>query len=684
MTSKIDLSIIIPLYNTVQVPQCIEALSQLNVKEIIIVDSSPMPSEMDFKKYGITYMHVKNRLYAGAARNLGATVATGRWLFFVDADIEMTHEGLQYVRDFNFADTQTLMFGPYAVDRQKQSFSTHFQNLILQIRFFDNFKKPKYATVQASHFLICRESFWHIGGFDENLRFREDHTFCVLAQKWGYHVLVDARFTAYHHRPFTPLVLIYDYFRRQYLSNIIRLQWPQLHGGENVPAAFTLTWILGCLIPVFLSGMLLGIVPVYFLISFTIAVFILPLLICRTLFSRIKLADRLCGLAIWPMLGWALAAGTILSYANFLINKTKQLGLKVMDAARMGLRVLLRNGWPVALVHFLNSKCNLRCSHCFYKETLDQPNSPEMTVQKLSQISKEIGPLLWYSVGGGEPFLRKDMVQALTEVSRNSRPWILSIPTNGWYTDKIFISLRRLIEANAGQRIMLTISLDGPQKIHDTIRGKQSWEKAHRTFFRLKELQKIYPQLSLGVITVVDEANADVFPNFIDELVQDLKPQQIAINIYRDSAPSHQHSVRVLSAHDQAVKRYQWHCEQGSLIQTGFFAQRFLRAREFVKNQAIAQVAGQNEFVTPCVGGNLFYTIWEDGRLSPCEIRPEIYGNLISETWVGSVISKQARESRKEIRDKKCKCTYECAMSVNALFSWPLAKKTIQYSLRPD
>lgn len=684
MISKIDLSIIIPLYNTIQLPRCIEALSQLNVKEIIVIDSSPVPNEFDFTKYGVNYVHVKHRLYAGAARNLGATVATGRWLFFVDADIEMTAQGLRFVRDFNFTDTHNLMFGPYEVDRRKQNFSTYFQNLILHIRFFENFKKPEYATVQTSHFLICRESFWQIGGFDENLRFREDHTFCVMAQKFGYQVLVDADFTAHHLRPFSPLVLIYDYFKRQYLSNLTRLQWPRLYGGENVPTSFTLSWILGCLIPVLLAGLLMGAVTAGFFASFTVMVFILPLFMCRTLFDRIGLVDRLCGLAMWPAIGWALATGTVFSYVNDLIKKAQQVALKALDAARMGLRVLLRSGWPVALVHFLNSKCNLRCSHCFYKETLDQPNSPEMTVQKLAQISKEIGPLLWYSVGGGEPFLRKDMVQALTEVCRNSRPWILSIPTNGWYTDKIFISLRRLIESNVGQRIMLTISLDGPQNIHDTIRGKHSWEKAHRTFFRLKELQKIYPQLSLGIITVVDEANADVFPNFIDELVQDLKPQQIAINIYRDSAPAHRSSARVLSAHDQAVKRYQWHCEQGSLIQTGFFAQRFLRAREFVKNKAIAQVAGQSEFVTPCVGGNLFYTIWEDGRLSPCEIRPEIYGNLIRETLVASVFSKQARESRKEIRDKQCKCTYECAMSVNALFSWPLAKKTIQYSLRPD
>ena len=37
------------------------------------------------------------------------------------------------------------------------------------------------------------------------------------------------------------------------------------------------------------------------------------------------------------------------------------------------------------------------------------------------------------------------------------------------------------------------------------------------------------------------------------------------------------------------------------------------------------------------------------------------------------VRSEDARRLRKWIRDTECRCTYECAMTTNALFSWPLA-----------
>ena len=44
--------------------------------------------------------------------------------------------------------------------------------------------------------------------------------------------------------------------------------------------------------------------------------------------------------------------------------------------------------------------------------------------------------------------------------------------------------------------------------------------------------------------------------------------------------------------------------------------------------------------------------------------------------------SEQAKELRSWIRDTECRCTYECAMSTNTLFSWPLARSTYFRVLR--
>ena len=88
---------------------------------------------------------------------------------------------------------------------------------------------------------------------------------------------------------------------------------------------------------------------------------------------------------------------------------------------------------PVQIVHYVTARCNLRCEHCFYKETLDAPNPGEMSLETLEKTMSEIGPVLWYSLAGGEPFLRNDLTDIIGLVQKRCRPKVFSFPTNGWF-----------------------------------------------------------------------------------------------------------------------------------------------------------------------------------------------------------------------------------------------------------
>jgi radical SAM protein with 4Fe4S-binding SPASM domain len=96
--------------------------------------------------------------------------------------------------------------------------------------------------------------------------------------------------------------------------------------------------------------------------------------------------------------------------------------------------------------------------------------------------------------------------------------------------------------------------------------------------------------------------------------------------------------------------------------------------KEILQKDLIYRVAKSGEFVTPCTAGTLSYVIMEDGRLLACEILPDSLGNILeAEVDVTQLLkSKKARELRRWIADTDCKCTYECAMSTNTLFSWPM------------
>ena len=82
----------------------------------------------------------------------------------------------------------------------------------------------------------------------------------------------------------------------------------------------------------------------------------------------------------------------------------------------------------------------------------------------------------------------------------------------------------------------------------------------------------------------------------------------------------------------------------------------------------------------------LSYVIMEDGSIKPCEILLDKIGNVYdkNKSFSEIVSSKETKKLRKRIRDTECKCTYECAMSTNTLFSFPMIPKLISRTLFPD
>lgn len=351
---------------------------------------------------------------------------------------------------------------------------------------------------------------------------------------------------------------------------------------------------------------------------------------------------------------------------------------KIPVLLELAKRVFFRRGMPVSIIHFITSRCNLRCEHCFYKETLDLKDPGEQSLRQLDKTTREIGSVLWYALGGGEPFIRSDLPDIHHTIMQNCQPLMVSIPTNGWYTDKTYLSTLAMLQQMRSGSLTVQISVDGPKAIHDAIRGKDSWLHLLKTWKKLKEIQRVYPRLSLGIITVVNEANAHVYPNFIDEITDTFQPNQISVNLIRDIGNSHT-TTQLLDAYKDAVERYEWHIQHKTLAAFGYLGGMIVRAKESVQKELIYRVMRFNEFVTPCTAGNLTYVIWEDGRVNACEMLPDTVGNIMGDQpdndFRNIVANSKARALRQKIVSEHCKCSYECAMTINTLFSWPIAKK---------
>ena len=420
-----------------------------------------------------------------------------------------------------------------------KSIFSKIQNKILRYRFSKKFfdrclNKGKPYCGQSSHFLITKNTFNKAGGFNPYLRIREDNDFIVRSAEMGIKQNLDEKFEADHLKVYT---LYSEYFQKPFHASKVKIEEPKIFNRPNaqIGLGLCLSWVL---FPLFfvLSSILFFLslisIDIYFFIN-VLSLITSFILLPKKISDNLNLKEKIYIFLLSPLIGFNFLLGGVSGLIYGLLLNLKGFMLYLIDYAKIFFKVIYRNGNPIQIVNFITARCNLRCNHCFYKDTLDAKDPGEMNLSTINEYTKNFGSVLWYALGGGEPFVRSDLYKLYEKVETNCRPKVFTIPTNGWYKDKIFLSTLRMLQFSKGKRpIIIQFSLDGNQEMHDQIRGDKSHEKVLESLELLKKLQTIYKQLHFSVITVVTNENRDIYPKLIDDL---LKFEQIkSILIYLD------------------------------------------------------------------------------------------------------------------------------------------------------
>lgn len=672
-----DLSIIIPSYRSGHLASVIESVKALRPREILVVDSSPSHPDIDDPL--VRVLPVEGRIPAGAARNHGAAKASGEFLLFVDADVVLTDGARAFVRRQVESAADSLVSGVYAVDGE--GLFSRLQNRILRYRLTQG-SDAATPLFSSSHFLVRRSRFRALGGFNEAIATYEDVEFLARAAQFDVRAACAAEFDAVHLRRYSWFGLLTDYARKAYNAFHVRRRYPHVFSsvpsmlGPDLERAWLsglLLWVLPLAVGVATASLLAG-------VAAAIALLALPFGFSRRLMRDEAPGSALLLLLYWPLMSAVIAMAMVAAAIVWIGRTMRNVAVLGADMLRALVRVVVRTGLPVQVIAYVTARCNLRCEHCFYKETLDAPARGELPLEVFDRTTQNIGPVLWFSLAGGEPFVRKDLAELIDVVQTNCRPKVFSFPTNGWYTEQTFETCLRVLQKMETGNLILFFSLDGPKEMHDTIRGAGSFDRVKATMARLRPLTRLYPNLYLNVITTVTERNVDVSPAFIDELVRDFGPSAISINLFRYHQLQHPPlPARLIDGYKATVDAYSKYLREGALKHYGFLGGRILLVKEILQKELIYRVAKFDEFVTPCTAGTLSYVIMEDGRVTPCEILSDNIGNVTSPvTFREMVKSTGARQLRTWITESNCKCTYECAMSTNTLFSWPMSKRMIR------
>lgn len=165
---------------------------------------------------------------------------------------------------------------------------------------------------------------------------------------------------------------------------------------------------------------------------------------------------------------------------------------------------------------YFTGYCNLKCRHCWINPGFSL--EPEVNAHKHDDIglpyllkaikdAKRLG-LKTVKITGGEPFLRKDIVQLLSWLKKNNIFTMLE--TNGTL---IGVKEAKAIRDNSVKHV--SVSVDGPDaSTHERLRGvKGSFKK---TIEGIKLIREYNPGLNLHVICCLWNGNKDRMNAMID------------------------------------------------------------------------------------------------------------------------------------------------------------------------
>ncbi|HEX8723026.1 MAG TPA: radical SAM protein, partial [Pyrinomonadaceae bacterium] len=192
---------------------------------------------------------------------------------------------------------------------------------------------------------------------------------------------------------------------------------------------------------------------------------------------------------------------------------------------------------PVLLNILVTSVCDMRCTHCFFTDELDdRPRKKlQMKTHEIEKISETLGGNLGVLIlAGGEPFTRKDLPEIVRAFHKNNRLESVYLMSNGQIQKRIIPDVTRILEECPGLNVTVALGIDGLKQQHEKIRRKPgSWDIAIDTARQLQGIKREHPRLDIQTCTCFMHSNQETIFDWYDFLKYELKPDKVNFNYIR-------------------------------------------------------------------------------------------------------------------------------------------------------
>lgn len=341
---------------------------------------------------------------------------------------------------------------------------------------------------------------------------------------------------------------------------------------------------------------------------------------------------------------------------NFFTSAYKYLNALV----RLNLGLNLK--FPLMVYLELTKKCNLRCKFCdIWKKN---PNTKEeLSITELKALFDEAKAkkTQLITLGGGEPFLRKDISEIIKELSR--RELRTSITTNG-----TLIPRKEIKELSRTKQLSFNFSIDGPSaEIHDELRRKKgTFNKATNTIRLIKQYA---PHIKVNISIVLNQRNYNLLPEML-KLCEEL--DVAALNVlpihktYPQSICGKQEESLFFTDKKDTEKLKKEIIKFKSLLSKSPVSSMSDAFLDLIPYRHLMK-----KFLYHCFGGNLFCEINYRGDVFPCYGKPKVMGNIKQESLSSIWAGEKAANIRKELKNcSSCfqNCYTEPSLRLSPLF----------------
>lgn len=249
---------------------------------------------------------------------------------------------------------------------------------------------------------------------------------------------------------------------------------------------------------------------------------------------------------------------------------------------------------PVTITWEVTLGCNLHCDHCLSGSGPGHQRPNEFTTDEAMAFIAELDEMdvFQVNIGGGEPFVRPDILDLLKELTDHDISTCVS--TNGTQLDE-----ETLDRIEAMDPLFLQVSMDGLRDANDAIRGEGVYDQVVETLERLESRD-----IGTTVNTVVTRRNVYDLPE-IYALAEE-HGAGLRLNRFRPSGRGEDTWDRFRLEQEQIKYLHGW-LEERPDVRTGdsFF---YLNALGEVRNNTLKE----------CGAGSMTCLVDPVGDVYPC------------------------------------------------------------------